>query len=363
MKILRRYILAEHIGPFFLGVGIFSFILLLDKVFLLSDLFIAKRVDAGSIALLFFYYLPATLGVTVPMGTLLGVLMAWGRLSEDNEITAIRASGLSLTPLIVTSLCFGLFLSLATMIFNDTVLPGSNYAYRKLYRSIAQSDPFIGLEEGIFLRVGTREIYVDKVNQKNRTLSGIYIYEKGHTDQTIIARSGRWETAKDKSIILKLKNGAIHQSDSQDPAKYHILKFDSQTINLADLSKELDPANIPKGIRDMTAKEIRQRIKEYKEEQFNTDFLKVELHQKKSIPFACLAFSLIGVPLAIIIRKGGRSIGFGLSLALIFVYYLLLIGGGAVGKRGIINPSISVWIPNIFLGGIGIILIARKVGR
>lgn len=363
MKILTRYVLAEHIRPFLLGVAIFSFILLLDKVFVLSDLFIAKRVEASSIGLLFFYYLPATLGVTVPMGTLMSVLMTWGRLSEDNEITAITASGLSLTPLIGISLCFGFFLSLATMIFNDTVLPRSNYAYRKLYRSIAQRDPFIGLEERVFLRVGRREIYVDTVNQKKNTLSGVYIYEEGDPDRTIIARSGQWETGEDKSIILRLNNGTIHQSDPQDPTKYHILKFDSQTINLVGLSKKLDPANIPKGIRDMTAGEIQQRIKEYQEKKFNTDLLYVELHQKKSIPFACLAFSLIGVPLAIMTRKGGRALGFGLSLLLIFIYYLLLIGGGALGKRGIIQPALSVWLPNIFLGGIGIILIARKIGK
>jgi LPS export ABC transporter permease LptF len=346
--------------PFLFGVAIFTFVFILDKVFQLTDLIITKRVVPSLSLLLFLYYLPATLTITLPMGTLVANLSTFGRLSSDGEIVAIQTGGVSLKAIITPALAIGLLLSIVGVVFNETILPRANHAFRTLYSTILYQHPEVQLEEGTFLRFGSYQIYIGKITEDK--LKRIYVFQGKSTiggrvipSRTIFAREARWRRSAD-SLYLHLNDGSIHFADPKNPKKYHLLKFDKHMVkfNLVERSYRQS-----KGIREMNSMELLKKIVEYRKEKFNVNFLLVELYKRQSIPFACLTFSLIGIPLGLLTKRGGKMIGFGLSIPFIFSYYLMLITGEVLAKKGFFIPLLSVWMPNIIFGGIGILLLLR----
>ena len=123
MKILRRYVCKELVGPFLLGLGVFTFVMLMQQIIELTDLVIYKGVSMKIVAQLFLYILPYFLMFTIPMAMLLAALMSFGRLSQDNEITAIQASGTNLWALVWPILVIGLILSIFLAVFNNLISP------------------------------------------------------------------------------------------------------------------------------------------------------------------------------------------------------------------------------------------------
>jgi lipopolysaccharide export system permease protein len=365
MRILNRYLIKELFPPFFFGLSLFTFIFLMDKMIYLSRLFV-KGVNIFTVILLLTYYLPAIFAIAIPIGFLMGTLMAFGRLSMDNEITALKASGISLYRLLLPILLLSLIFSLLAFLIIDTLLPRANYAFKNLYyRSISKS-PDIGLEERVFLDIGNHRLYIEKIGRKKSLLQGVIVYQKQGESlpQIITAQEGKWLTSPDKSkITLKLLNGTIHKLDRENPEQYQELKFETHDLNL-EIAKDFNRGKASVSAREMSMKELKGRIQEYKKRQIKVNSLLVELYKKVSIPLACLIFGLIGVPLGTFTRRGGKGIGFIMSLVLVFfIYYPLLTLGEIMGKKGILPPLFSVWLPNIVLGAIGLFLLFRLMKR
>ncbi|MDI6785845.1 MAG: LptF/LptG family permease [bacterium] len=371
MKILYRYFTKEYLSSFLLGLFIFTFIFIMDKIFILSEFLVTKHVAFFSIIKLFAYYLPATFAITIPMGVLTAVLITWGKLSANNEITAIKAVGISLNSLIYLALFLGFSFFLLNAILNDTLLPCSNHAYKSLYYQIVQKKPAISIEEQVFTKIGNKEIYVNKIDNKRNTIKGIYLYEKIKEEdgdilfRYIFAKSGCWKgtvKSENQDKVLALKDGTIHQTLEKEKEKYHIMKFNTHEV-IFNSQEETYSEEHCKGLREMTSKELREKIKEYKERNIDINLFLVELYKKISIPFACIVFTLVGTPLGLLAKKSGKSIGLGFSILIIFFYYLFLICGETLGKKGILIPLFSMWFPNIVLGFAGIILCIFAIRR
>lgn len=364
MKIFEKYIMKEIAGPFFLGISIFSFIFLTDKIFELVDLIINKGVPINKVMLLVIYIFPSFLAITVPMGVLMSCLMAFGRLSYDNEIIALKSSGINILKISLPALVIAFILSITMVFFNDTILPSSNYAFKTLYFDIIKQRATIIIQEKLFINEFDGYIfYIGEKDDKTSTLKNIIVYTLGSSNSpthTILAEKG-WifPDSESRRIILRLKNGTINEISEKNLSKYTRITFNNYDIDL-NINRVLDSvAKQEKSTREMGVFELYKEIKKIKKENLNNNYYLVEFHKKISIPFACLSFAFIGVPLGIVVKRGGKAIGFGISLALIFVYYLLLVLGEMLGEKGTLNQFFALWIPNLILIIIGIIILIK----
>ncbi|MFH0855527.1 MAG: LptF/LptG family permease [Candidatus Omnitrophota bacterium] len=361
MKILRNYLLKEFIGPFLLTFGLLSFIMIVvGNLKKIADLIINKGVDIFSIIKLFLLMTPYMVTYALPISILVATLMSLGRLSSDNEIIAIRSSGINLFKLILPLITLSLILSLGLVLFNDRAASYAHYEYRKTLIQIGVKNPTAAFEEGVFINSFQKYIlFIYKVDQKHNRLLNVRIYEPQGDDKptrTIVAKSGEFITVPEKNTVkLKLMDGTSDEPDPNNPTNFYKLNFKTyfMNLNLADAQKTGD---IEKKDKEMTIQELRNQIKKLKNKNINPGPLLVEIHEKLTLAFSCLIFVLMGAPLAIITRRREKSINIGIAILIIVVYYPLLIGCESLGMEGAINPVLAMWIPNIIFGSLGAVL-------
>lgn len=361
MKILRTYFLKEFIGPLFLALGVLTFVMILGNLVKIADLVINKGVDIYSVSKLFLLMIPYLLTYTLPIAALTAVLLSLGRLSSDNEIVVIKASGINLFHLVLPLLIVGIILSLTLVIFNDRVIPYAHYASRKTLVEVGIRNPTAALEPGVFINSFEKYIlFIYRIDQNK--LSNVRIYEPQGEDKptrTIVAKKGEFITIPGKNIIkLKLMEGTSDEPDPNNPNSFYKLnfKFYFMTLNLTQVQ---DKDNIKKKPKDMTIQELTQEIKKLKKEGIDPTPLVTEINKKIALAFACFTFMLLGSPLAIITRRREKSINFGIAFIIVGVYYLLLLGSETLSLQGYIMPTIALWLPNLILGIIGGILTYR----
>ncbi len=380
MKIFTKYFTGELIGPFFIGLGFFTSLIVLNPMVLLVDMFIRNHVPLKDVFFLFVYYLPAAIAIVLPMTVLLAVLMAYGRLSSDSEVIAMRASGISYIRIFYPAILLGIIISIVGFFFNDYLLPKGNYAWKKLYREVAQRKPLTQLTEHTIVNVNSdkyvRSIGVDKINNKTDIMSGVIIHEKDLKTgdaKTITAEKGKWleaveEKYPDGRIILimrlQLENGNIQQPSKQGLDQFGNTIFKKLIVNFP--QKIAYSTSVIKSTREMTTSEILAKIK--KEKMANNikskaqHTLWVEYYKRLSIPFAALAFVIIGLPFSIVSGRSGKSVSLGVSIIIIFIYYILYTFGESIGKKGYMHELLALWIPNLFFlftGGIYIFKISK----
>lgn len=371
----------------------------MDRLFLLVDLLVRKGVRievVGEIALL---SLPSVIAYTGPLGTLIGSVMVTGRLTQDNEITAIRASGISLfrcfLPLGILAFC----LMLVMMVFNGFLWPESEHKVRGLLMDIARKKPATRIQEGVFMDdFEGYTIYIGRIDEKKSIVRDIAVFAKDPKGipNLITAKNGTIANSKDGQFIqLTLFNGEIHELVEKD--RYRRLFFTKHMINIPvdvemvrkerqyrgdselllwslltkirGLNKEI--GEIKRSIADLTQKvmeppdrkliqieESKTKVR-YKQQEMNRYL--VETHKKLSLAFSCFFFLFFGAPLGVLLRRGG--IGFGFIVGLIFfaIYYILLIAGEDLADAGRISPFIGMWLPNLILAPVVIELLVRTL--
>lgn len=361
MKILRNYFLKEFIGPLFLALGVLTFVMLLGNLVKLADLVINKGVAIYSVAKLFLFMMPYLLTYTLPIAVLAAVLLALGRLSSDNEIVAIKASGINLFSLILPLIIVGIILSLVLVIFNDRVIPYAHYATRKTLIEVGMKNPTAYLEAGVFINSFQKYVLFIYHIDENR-LTNVRIYEPqgpGKPTRTIVAKHGEFIAIPEKNVIkLKLMNGTSDEPDPRNPNNFYKLNFKTYFMTL-NLNQMQDKDKIEKKPKDMTIRELKNEVAEVKKEGIDPAPLITEIQNKISLAFSCLVFMLLGCPLAIITRRREKSINFGIAFLIVGVYYLLLIGSQSLSLQGYLNPKVAMWIPNILMGTIGAFLTYR----
>jgi len=326
-----------------------------------------------------FYYSPAALVLTVPMAVLVGIVTAFGRLSADNEIIAMKTSGVGMHKLIIPVVISTLILSIFMIFFMDFSIPKGNQAYTALYTDIRRKHPALVLEPDTIMEEMSsegRKWYFKSMDEKTGKLESIMIWERsGDSPKLITAKEGSLKFY-DQWTALTLYNGNIYQADPKDPLRGYSTGSFTKDQLILDIAKSLNKEEVNAGPRNMSMKEVKSEIKKIKKQLQSTetqDYVKeyiqkyqineykVELYKKIAIPFACLAFGLIGVPLGLIVRRGGRMVGLGVGVGLIIVYYVLLTIGEKLARTGAYMPLLGAWTPNIIIGVAGIILIIKTV--
>jgi lipopolysaccharide export system permease protein len=229
MKIIDRYILKSHIGPFFLAFITIIFVLVLQFFAIFADRFIGKGIGFSAIVELIMLQSAWMFGLAAPMAVLVAVLMTFGSLTTTSEMTVFRASGISLYRLMIPVLIAGLFLSLFVERFNNVVLPEANYYAKSLMADIARSKPAFGLTENAFSTlVDGYSIFVRKSDERSKELRGIVIYDATSRDYSTMVTAEKGIiafTADDQYLVMTLFNGEIHQVRQPDHRSYHKMSF------------------------------------------------------------------------------------------------------------------------------------------
>ena len=364
-KIIDRYLLKEILVPTGIGMGIFTFIFLVSKLFRVTEMVVEKGVPIGYAIELFLCLIPAFLVFVVPMAFLLGILAALARLSADNEIIALKTSGVGLyrlsPPVILLSVITFLFTSF--LIFY-AVPWGSKNFQETLFR-LAGTKAKLDVQARIFnATFGDLVIYVNDVSQGGKVFEGIMIYDERdpQMNSTIVARRGYLDSDPEaQKLVLHLFDGSIHSQEEQEET-YRTINFNAYQFTVF-LKEEIEKARAKARVRmlekEMSIGDLRKKIKRYQNEGKNIRPVLVELHFKFAIPFGVFIFGLVGLPLGVQRTQSGRSWGFVLCAFVFLLYYVLYCLGKNLGVSGIISPSLAAWVPNITLGAFGIYLLVK----
>lgn len=240
---LARYVLREHIGPFFFAFAIITFILIIDFIPNLVDMIVGKDLPFTVIFRVFIYQIGWMIALSVPMSVLVATLMAFGRLTSDFEMTAIKSSGIPVLRVIYPVVLASAVIAYGMVYFNNRVLPDLNHRARVLMQDIKRMRPTLQMRSGAFVTdIPGYIILIDSVDHKTSNLTGVKILETGKQDKpprTIVAQSGHLTfTNNGRDLIFDLHDGEIHEFDPKDPDKYRRLVFANQRLVISDVSQD-----------------------------------------------------------------------------------------------------------------------------
>jgi lipopolysaccharide export system permease protein len=345
-KTLHIYIFREIMVPFLLGMATFTSVLLMGRFLKIADLVVAKGVAFDDVIRMIIYLLPYFCLVTIPMAFLLAILLAFGRLSADSEVTAIKASGVSLYGMLPPVLVFAFFAYLATAMVAGYALPWGNSSFKRLVATTLQAGATLDLKERVFIDdFPGLVIYTDRYDEQSRSMSGILIQDERDQREpiTVFAAKGNISSDTGRRLVrLELHNGSIHRKSGK--SSYQTARFQEYilTIDLGKSVKEITRDEV-----DMDFTELRSRISAHNSDTKLQRDMEMEYQRRFALPFACFVFALVGVPLGIQNQRSGKAAGFSLGIGVILVYYVVLSLGKALGDRGVVTAAVAVWTPNI----------------
>ena len=364
-KTAYLYVLKEILPISFLGVMIFTIILLMDKILKLIELIVTRGVSVWRILMLLLFISPSFLTFTVPISVLLGTLLGIGRLSSDSEITAFKASGISLYQLYIPIFALSMAAYLFTTFLVLYGLPWGNRGFRATLYLIAQSRADVEIKERVFNDVfDGLVIYVDKVPVQGKKMEGILIYDERDKDRanTIFAKEGFVvNDPKSHEVALRLIDGDIHRYEPKSNV-YQKVQFSTYDLRL-ELAKIFVSLGKKLKEHEMSVEEIKEKMAKMKQRGENTTPQEIEIHKRYAIPFVCLVFGLVGLPLGIQPRRSGRSHGFVFSILILLAYYIALTSFEILANRHVIPPPAVGWAPNILFGALGVYLLVKSANE
>ena len=353
-RILDRYIVKEVMSFVALAVAALTIMLIMQTLFELMDMLINKKVAWPYIVKLLAYRLPAFLVVTFPISLLASSELAIGRLSTDGEITAMRAGGISLRRIMIPFLIAALAISILAFIINDYIVPEANHISQNIIREIVLKKGPPNIRRNVFFRdAENRYFYINRLDEANMIMQDIMVYEmtRERFPRMITAKAGKWVID-----TWKLSNGAIYNYDEDGKITYE-MSFETLDIMVKeDLQKFFTNQRTP---QEMSSKELRQQIDILQLAGADTKNFEVDFYMKYSIPFSGLIFVLLGVPLGLRVKKGGKATGIIISIVMVLFYYILLSTTRSFGREGMLTPILAAWLSNIIFGVLGAIIMFR----
>lgn len=399
-RILTRYILKEMIGPTVLGFTFYTSIIIMQRLFDLAGLIIKRSLSGAVVGKLLLYSLPNIVVLTVPMSLLFGILIAVGRLSSDSEIVAMRALGISTRTIYRPVFVFSFTVFLLNLYLMNYVLPKGNQQFVTLRAEIMTSTVEKAVKPRVFFdQYENVMIYVNDVDPATGKWKGVFVADnrgdesqdvatprqmsngtappqeedegvgalsaQGQGQRIIVAESGNLSIIQpQKDIWMNLFGAETHIWDPTKPDRYDRTRNETQRILLPSTESNFDASSVSRSFRELTLRELVEQERllargRSESDRIDRNRARVEIHKKFAIPFACIAFGVLGLPLGITNRRGGKSSGFSLSIAIILVYYVMLNNGEDLAVNGKIPPWFGMWAANIMLLAMGIWLLGR----
>ena len=373
---LYRYAFREILSPSLLGLTIYTFVLLMNAIFNVMEFVIKKDLPTSAVLKLLALSLPQFLALTIPMSVLLGVLIGVGRLSADSEIIALKASGLSYWRVLAPVVTLGILGWMTCSALALWVEPKADYIrHRIASRLVLKSD----LRKELKPRVVFEEIpglllYADKVYGGGSSLDRVILSQSDPQGRDLVTTAKRGRLDYDPSsgrMRLFLQDGVTHRSDPSDAEDYQVYGADRQmALREPDAAFKLRSRLLKepqqKNYQDQSLKELRESWEKAGslDHKPTRDRLRASIEvvrqQRFALPLACLVFSIIGFPLGVFNRRGGRSSGIAISLGVVLVYWLILTTGAQVAMEGNLSPIVALWTGNVLFFAMGILLIRRR---
>ncbi len=369
MRILTRYILREVTSHALLGGALFTFIIFTRDLGKILEFVVRDSASYTDVARIIAYTLPPTLNVTIPMAVLVGILLGLSRLAADSEITAMRAAGMGAIDFVrVVSIVSAVALALG--LFNSLYLaPRAAAGLISLGESLKSSQASFEVQPRVFYEeFKDRVLYIQDVTPAAGAAVWRHVFLADLTepanphittaDQAIVV-NGTPNTPDAQTIRLHLLNGGEHETSSTDANQYNISTFTTTDVPIETEAPEgthLGRLNTP--IAALSLPELWRRAKSAEATDGRAPSIyRIEFNKRFSYPFACLVLMLVGVPLGISSKRGGKSTGFVLTIVLVFIYYLLSEVGAAFAQSGHLPPFLGVWGANLLFAAAGAILL------
>lgn len=365
MKILRAYALRELVTPFLMSLALFTFVFLMGNMVKLADLLVNKGVSVWTVLKIIAMLLPSLLAFTIPTSVLTAILLVFGGFAQNNEVTAIRANGINLLSIMSPILCVAFLVSLLMVILSDQVFPRLTFEYRRTIKDLFLKRPTAYLEPGKFVKSFQDYIIMAQKIDGNR-LENITIYQpvQDKPTRTIIAERGEVIASEDeRSLAIRLYNGTSDEPNPDKPDEFYKLDFKVFELPPMQLSNVSDYKSMNKKMKDMTIDELLAKLKrdpEVRGKKNVVDLMVAEIHKKISFSFASFLFALVGLPLALITRRGEAVVSFGLAIGVIAIYYVLYVLAKSIVQEGFVAPWLALWAPNLLVLAVGVLLM-RKV--
>jgi len=278
--ILKRYVTISLIGPFFIGFGIVTFLLTLDTLLDLLNLLISKGIDPWTVTRLFLLALGWITAMSVPCGILVSVLMTYGRLSQDNEIIALRASGVHLMQVILPAMILSVIVAVALTLFNNYILPETNYAYASLMQEIMRKRPTAEIREGELIDAFSGyDLWIGRLDDRTGAMRDILILDgrsRPQSPRTILAKRGWLQYRPSQNLLsLTLEDGEIHEADPASPSgEYRRLRFDTQVLNISESTDQWrDSGRHTRGEREMSVPAMEAQVRRLRKDLVRQDSL------------------------------------------------------------------------------------------
>lgn len=360
LRLLDRYVLTELLYPFLFGIAAFSSIFIASTMLFKITKYITQYgASMDAVARLFFYSLPEVINYTFPMSMLLAALMAFGKLSGSSEITAMKAGGVSYYRIVAPVLIVGFLVSMFSLVWAEKVVPAAKAKCSEIVDyEIKNSTRPTGQAEHIVIKSfkgSTHRItYANKFEESKGKMTGITIeeFEKGEIVRIQTAKEGFWENG-----TWRMVNGNVFSLNDEDGVT-STARYAEQIIPIDMSPKEI--AWEQKEPEEMTIAELREYISMLEERKESTAKQWCEIYMRISIPLASFFFAMIGAALGTQKQRTSSSIGLGISIIVIFIYYAVMSFTTGLGKGGAMPPFLACMLPNILCLIIGLKLLKEK---
>ncbi|MCB5248704.1 MAG: LptF/LptG family permease [Candidatus Cloacimonadales bacterium] len=405
--ILKRYILKEHISPFLISLLVVTFVLLIDRIIDLMNLIIEKQLPLGIVLEVFGLSLPYMLALSIPMAVLVATILAFGRMSVDREIIAVKSSGVNIYSMLTLLIIAAVLLTGLMVYFNHWFLPNTNHKLKNLMLKVAYYKPMTIIEAGEYNYLLDYTVWCGENTEEE--LRDVIIYDRSESrfPRTIYAESGNViQMNNGNALRITLLNGQMQKRNEQEAGKYQTTIFAKYVINVKDLGNRTDMAETGyRSDREMTYEQLTGTLKDRKKElsekmeelkklesriaagtitadpyasqteqrrlhsmkqvalnriqelEANIRALEVEYHKKFALSFAIIIFIMIGVPLGLMTRTSGIGMAFSVSSVIFLIYYVALNMGEQLADKGSFNPFFSMWFSNIIFFVLALLLI------
>lgn len=357
MRVLDRHILRELIGPFIFGVAAFTSIMFAGKdLFIITELLAEYHASAAAAFKLFVMVMPTIVVMTLPMSMLLAALMGFGRLSGDSEIVALFAGGVGFQRIVIPAILMGVIVTGAALAINEYVVPWTFTEH-----------------ENLLLRLKGMPLSSDKEFIKAESKDGItnrFYYVQGGFDASnnILRKVFLVEYKDDKPYLIVYGEKAVWDGGNKwmfingytqpvGSGPGVIVTFGQWDVTIDKTPKEI--ALHQKKPEEMSFAELKRFIDVLRSEGQDVSMYRVRLYQKISLPLASLIFVLIGAPLGLRPHRSSSAMGLGLSIVIIFAYWVMIHYMTILGDNGTMSPAAASFLPNLIAGTIGLILISR----
>ncbi len=358
MKIIQKYVLKELLWPCLLCLVILNFIFLAGWLVKAADLIIGRGIPLTQTLNVLLLALPSMVSYTAPLSLLTGTLIVFGGFSQHNELRAMKAAGIHPVRFMMPAMVVGMVMTIAMFIFNDQITPDARFNLRRSFKKIAIQHPMALIEPGRFVALTDSIIFYAK-NVKNGELRDVVAHEGVEAEdpvRTVIAASGKIVTDSKKGTMeIQLFDGTISENKEGSLNTVQFKTFKFPTLGKEDLSR-IEKKKKELALSDLLVKTGQADISARDKLEYWITF-----HERIAFSFGAFIFVFVGIPVAVIVRRGEAAVSFAIAMTFAFLYYILFATAHAMAAKQVMPPYIAMWLPNILLFIAGLFAVRKAV--